>query len=103
MKKTLFALLALLSLSAFAGDMYLVCEDEKNDDFLSVSIEDGKARLMLTLEDQPLLLDLKQNKSDERTIYNLKVSFLKSHKSETIELKTFEEIQLGSYTCLVRD
>lgn len=103
MKKILWALLVFTSFSALAGDMYLVCEDEKNDDFLSASITDGKARMMLTLEDQPLLLDLKTIKSEERTYYDLKVNFLRSHRAESILLKAFEEMQLGSYHCLVRD
>ncbi len=103
MKKLLLVFLAWISFSTFAGDMYLVCEDEKNDDFLSSSINDGSARIMLTTGDAPLLLDLKQLSTDKSSIYNLRITFLKSCQSKTLELKTFEEVQLGSYVCLVRD
>ena len=103
MKKVILAFIFALSYSAFAGDMYLVCEDEENDDFLSVSISEGNARLLLSFEGAPLLLNLKQVKSERHTRYNLTVTDLKSHTKEDIGLKIFEEVQLGTYVCLVRD
>jgi hypothetical protein len=103
MKKAILPFIFALSYSAFAGDMNLVCEDEKNDDFLSVSINEGNARLLLSIEGDPLLLNLKQVKSERQTRYDLTVTDLKSHRKEEIGLKIFEEVQLGSYVCLVRD
>ena len=103
MEKTLLSLLAFISFSAFAGDMYFVCEDEINEDFISVSINEGRARLLLSVADDPFLLDLKQVKAAKSIRYDLKVTSLKSKRSDTTELKIFEEVQLGSYICLVRD
>jgi hypothetical protein len=103
MKKALCTLLALISFSSYAGDMYFVCEDEKNDDFLSITVDKGRARLLLLQEETPLLLDLKQLKSKKHSRYHLRVTNLKSHQSEVTELKIFEEVLFGTYACLVRD
>jgi len=96
-------MLAIISFSTFAGDLYFVCEDEKNDDFLSIMIDKGRARLILSQEERPILLDLKQFKSDSHSSYHLKLTYLKSHLIEETELKIFEEVQLGTSVCLIRD
>jgi hypothetical protein len=103
MKNTLTALLALISLSAFAGDKYFVCENEQNEDFLSATLNNGKARLMLTVKNDPYLLDVKEVKSAKENSYILKITTLRVQKSEKVELDLFEEIQLGPYVCLMRD
>jgi hypothetical protein len=104
MKKAFVAFLTLISFSAFAGDLYLVCEDEKNDDFISATIENGKASMMIMAQDdQPLLLDVKQIKDADKTIFDLKVKILRQNKTEQMELSLFEEVTLGKYICLIRD
>lgn len=104
MKKAFVLLMTLISFSAFAGDLYLVCEDEKNDDFMSATIEDGKASLMImATEDQPLLLEVKQIKNSNKTTFDMKIKILRQNKIERVELSLFEEITFGNYTCLIRD
>jgi hypothetical protein len=103
MKKILFVLFILSSLSAYAGDMYLVCEDGKNDDFRSVSINKGRARMVLNLSDRPLILDVTQFRRNKISRYNVKVSHGHFHHQEKRRLKLFEEIKVGSYICLIRD
>ena len=104
MKLIPIVFLTFFSLTAFAGDMYLVCENEKDNDFLSASIEDHGATMLLNItESQPVKLHVKKNKTSQSTLYNLEVNFLREKISEEFELKIFEEINLGNYTCLVRD
>jgi len=104
MKKILFALFIQVSFSAFAGDLFLVCEDEQNDDFVSASIEKGKGSLMLVInEQQPLLLEVVQNKNETKSLFNLRVKALRLNKTEEVELSLFEEVALGPYICLIRD
>lgn len=103
MRKIIFALFILSSLSAYAGDMYLVCEDEKNDDFRSVSINDGRAQMVLNLSERPLILDVTQVRRNKISRYDLKVTYENFHHQEKRRLKLFEEINVGSYICLIRD
>jgi hypothetical protein len=103
MKTLLAVLVTLFSLSAFAGDLYLVCEDTINDDFLSSTLNEGRASLLLTTSAQePLLLKVRTLKSD-KTTYELTLTQLRLNQSEKIELEVFEEINLGNYTCMIRD
>jgi hypothetical protein len=103
MRKIIFALFILSSLSAYAGDMYLVCEDEKNDDFRSVSINKGKARLVLPMIEQIAILEINEMRSNIKTRYDLKVTYQSANQKKQIKLNLFEEIKVGSYICLVRD
>jgi hypothetical protein len=103
MKSILAVLFTLFSLSALAGDLYLVCEDASNDDFLSSTIENGRASLLLnTATNEPLLLKVREVKSAQSK-YELTLTQLRVNQSEKIELDLFEEINLGNYTCLIRD
>jgi hypothetical protein len=104
MKLIIFATLIFASLSSFAGDLYFVCENEVDNDFLSASIGDHGATLLLNItESQPVRLHLKRNKSSQSAQYDLEVKFLREKITEQFELKLFEEIKLGKYSCLVRD
>jgi hypothetical protein len=104
MKLILFAALIFTSLSSFAGDLYFVCENEVDNDFLSATIGDRGATLLLNItESQPVRLHLKRNKSSQSAQYDLEVNFLREKITEQFELKLFEEIKLGKYSCLVRD
>jgi hypothetical protein len=104
MKKILFAFLIQMSFAAFAGDLYFVCEDEQNDDFLSATIEDGKATLMLVVQQgQPLLVEVLQKNTNSTSVFDLKVRALRLNRTEDIELTLFEEVALGQYICLIRD
>lgn len=103
MKSVLAILMTFFSLSVFAGDLYLVCEDASHDDFLSSTIDDGRAGLLLTTAtNEPLLLKVRELKSAQ-TKYELTLTQLRSNQSEKIELDLFEEIIIGNYTCLIRD
>jgi hypothetical protein len=104
MKKIVFMLFAFLSVSSFAGDLYLVCENEKDNDFLSASIDAYGATMLLNITDsQPVRLHLKSQKVNQSSSYKLEVNFLREKIKEEFELDLFEEIKLGNYTCLVRD
>ena len=103
MKSIIAILLSLFSLSAFSGDLYLVCEDSTNEDFLSSTINNGRATLLLTtVTNEPLLLNVRELKSAQ-TKFELTLTQLRVNQSEKIELDLFEEINLGNYTCLIRD
>jgi hypothetical protein len=104
MKKILFLLLSFLSLSCFAGDLYLVCENEKENDFLSASIDAHGATMLLNITDsQPVRLHLKSQKEQQSSSFKLEVNFLREKINEEFELDLFEEIKLGDYICLIRD
>ena len=103
MKSLLAILFTLFSISAFGGDLYLVCEDVENDDFLSSTISEGRASLLLTTaSNDPLLLKVRALKST-KTQYELTLTQLRHNQSEKIALDLFEEIKLGNYTCMIRD
>ena len=104
MKKILFALLIQVSFAAFAGDLYLVCENEQNDDFVSASIEEGEGSMLLVINvQQPLLLEVVQDKNENKSLFNLRVKDIRLNKTEEIELSLFEEVTLGHYICMIRD
>ncbi len=104
MRKVLLALLVFVSFSAFAGDIYLVCEDEKNDDLVSVEVEsDEGALLILNSENSSILLRVKKLKDLTRTSYNLNIKILGERESENIELSLFEEVTINNYICSIRD
>jgi hypothetical protein len=104
MKKVLLAILALVSFSALAGDIYFVCEDEKNDDLVSIAVESDKtSSLILNIERSSILLRVKKGKELTRALYHLNIKTLGERDSETIELSLFEEVIIGNYSCSIRD
>ena len=81
-----------------------MCEDEKNDDFISATIENGKTSMIILIQIHNIkILEVKQIKSTEKTTVDLKVKILRQNKTEHMELSLFEEVTLGKYICLIRD
>jgi hypothetical protein len=97
-------LFSFLSLSVFAGDLYLVCEDSKNDVLLSSSLSNGKARLVVVLNNAgPTELQLTKVKNDPRSLYKLGITNLSDRTIKEVNISNFEEITLDQFVCAVRD
>ncbi len=104
MRYILTMIFCLLSLSAFAGDLYLVCEDPKNDVLLSTTINNGSTRMMIHLSNE-VTLELRLNplQDEDKSLFSLEVTNLKSGLTETVHLAVFEEVTIGHYQCSIRD
>lgn len=100
-----YVLFFLLNISsAFAGDLYLVCEKSDGEDMHSVTIESGRAMMIVNVDDQtPVLIDLNKIKKENISEFKVRLKNLRSNVKQTFNLKIAEEFQVGDFICAVRD
>ena len=104
MKKTIYAIFLLFSFSALAGDLYLVCENTKNNMSFTSTINDGAANMIIPgKEGIFFFLQLEKTLNESNSLFKLEIT---NSKNETLEIKNlaiFEEITIGQFVCAVRD
>jgi hypothetical protein len=104
MRYILAMIICLLSLSAFAVDLYLVCEDSKNDVLLTTAINNGNTKMVVHVSNEVNLeLRLSQLRDEDKSLFYLGVTNLKSVQSDNVHLSLFQEVTIGHYLCAARD
>lgn len=103
MKKLFFSFLIIIGTlsSSFAGDLVFICEKENHS--IVKDLVDGRASMTVTTGSSQIELKLRKINSGNDSRFNLVMLDRKSGNAGQMMIGIFEEVQIGDYSCMVRD
>ncbi len=86
---------------SFAGDLVFICEKENH--FIVKDLVDGRASMTVTTGTSQIELKVRKIASANESRFNLVMLDRKSGNAGQMTIGIFEEVQIGDYSCMVRD
>lgn len=97
MKKTIYAIFLLFSFSALAGDLYLVCENTKNNMSFTSTINDGAANMIIPGKKGIFFfLHLEKTLNESNSLFKLEITNSKMRHWKLKILLYLRKLQLDS-------